>query len=110
MAGWFASQPEVQEMAASCLRIIATGYVFYAWQMVLVAAFAEASDTRTSALVNIICFWFVKLPLAYFLVVTLDLAQNGVFYVVTGAYCLATVVAFVLFRRGSWKTRELSLS
>lgn len=99
----FTDDPRVMAVAASALRIIALGYLFYAWQMVTLQAFNGAGDTSTPTWINLGCFWGVQIPMAWVLAVPLGFEQDGVFMAVTGCYSLAAVVGVVLVRRGRWK-------
>jgi putative MATE family efflux protein len=62
----FTSETDVVRTAVTCLRILAIGYISYAWGMVLVQGFNGAGDTTTPTLINLVAFWLVQLPLAYF--------------------------------------------
>jgi putative MATE family efflux protein len=103
----FTSEPEELAYAASCLRIVACGFLCYAYGMVFVQAFNGAGDTRTPTLLNLACFWALKIPLAYVLAVPLGLGPNGVFIAITAAYSALTLLAVVFFRRGKWKTNQV---
>jgi putative MATE family efflux protein len=103
LAGLLTDDPAVLDHAAQALRIISFGYVFYAWEMVLLNAFNGAGDTKTPSLVNIVAFWVVQLPLAWLLSHTWGWGANGVFASVAAASSLSAVLAFVMFRRGRWK-------
>lgn len=95
--------PAVLAYGARGLRIVSCGYVFYAWEMVLLNAFNGAGDTRTPSLVNIVAFWVVELPLGWLLAHVLGWGPDGVFVAIAFAYSLAAVLAFLAFRRGRWK-------
>jgi Na+-driven multidrug efflux pump len=43
----FSSNEEVIRYGAQCLKIVAFGYVFYGYGMVIVQSFNGAGDTRT---------------------------------------------------------------
>ena len=105
--GLFTDEPEVRTIAASALRIIALGYLFYAWQMVTIQAFNGAGDTLTPTWINLACFWGIQIPLAWILAVPLGLRQDGVFTAVAACYSIAAVVGVVLVRRGGWKSVKL---
>ena len=87
----FTKDAGVVPVAASALRLISYGYVFYAWGMVIVQAFNGAGDTYTPTVINIICHWAWQIPLAWFLSFRANLGPDGVF------------LAIVAFRRGKWK-------
>ncbi|HET8932325.1 MAG TPA: MATE family efflux transporter [Polyangiales bacterium] len=103
----FTEDPAELALAASCLRIVALGFLCYAYGMVLVQAFNGAGDTRTPTLLNLFCFWFFKIPLAYLLAMSLGLGPNGVFIAITCAYSALALLALWLFRRGHWKTQHV---
>jgi putative MATE family efflux protein len=103
IAGLLTDDPGVLAYAGQGLRIISLGFVFYAWEMVLLNAFNGAGDTRTPSLVNIVAFWVVELPLAWLLSHALGWGADGVFASIAFAYSLSAVLAFFAFRRGRWK-------
>lgn len=107
VVGLFSPPEEVARYGAECLRVLAYGYVFYAWEMVLVQSFNGAGDTATPTWINLGCFWFFQIPLAWYLSVTAAWGPSGVFWAITISYALSTMVAMVLFRRGRWKTKQV---
>ena len=57
LIGIFASDPEVAPYGIRCLRIVAAGFFFYGYGMVLTQAFNGAGDTRTPTWINLFCLW-----------------------------------------------------
>ena len=100
---WFNATPEVVKSGALCLQIIALGYIFYAYGMVVTQAFNGAGDTRTPTKINLISFWFFQLPLAYVSALVLGWGTIGVFLAITLAEVLLAVLAMVWFKKGKWK-------
>ena len=103
----FTTDPEVARYAVECLRIIAFGFLFYAYGMVLTASFNGAGDTTTPTLLNIAVFWAWEIPLAWFLAEHTPLGPRGVFVSVAVAFSTLALVSAVVFRRGRWKSRVL---
>jgi len=104
IAAFFAKEKEVIENAAQCLNIIALGYLFYAFGMVLVQSFNGAGDTRTPTIMNFFIFWMMQIPLAYLLAITFSLNSAGVYWAIVISESTFTVVGYFLFKRGRWKT------
>jgi putative MATE family efflux protein len=103
---WFYTDvPDVAVYGVACLRIVAYGFLFYAYGMVLGQSFNGAGDTWTPTIINLFVFWLWEIPLAYVLGVVLKLGPHGVFYSMTIAFSTLAVVSALLFRRGKWKTR-----
>ncbi|MBO6531628.1 MAG: MATE family efflux transporter [Muricauda sp.] len=100
---WFNATPEVVKSGALCLQVIALGYIFYAYGMVVTQAFNGAGDTRTPTKINLISFWFFQLPLAYVSALVLGWGAIGVFLAITLAEVLLAVLAMVWFKKGKWK-------
>jgi Na+-driven multidrug efflux pump len=107
LSSFFTSQPDELRYAAECLRIVALGFLFYAYGMVLVQAINGAGDTRTPTLLNVLAFWCFKIPLAYLLALQLELGPKGVFIAITAAYSGLALMAAFAFRRGTWKTQRV---
>lgn len=86
-----------------CLRIIAAGFPFYAYGMVLSQSFNGAGDTFTPTMLNLIVFWLWEIPLAWVLAVGLGMGPRGTFLAVAIAFSTLAVAAGAIFRRGRWK-------
>lgn len=100
---WFNTTPEVVKSGALCLQVIALGYIFYAYGMVMTQAFNGAGDTGTPTKINLIAFWFFQLPLAYISALVLGWGATGVFVAITAAEILIAVLAMIWFKKGKWK-------
>lgn len=100
---WFNATPEVVKSGALCLQVIALGYIFYAYGMVVTQAFNGAGDTKTPTKINLISFWFFQLPLAYISALVLGWGAIGVFLAITLAEVLLAVLAMIWFKKGKWK-------
>ncbi|MBG9374761.1 MATE family efflux transporter [Panacibacter sp. DH6] len=102
--GIFTNDVVVKEIAAEALRIITAGYIFYGVGMVIVSSFNGAGDTWTPTWINLFGFWLFQIPLAYLLAQYFKMGPTGVFIAIPVAETLMAVAAFILFRRGKWKT------
>ncbi len=100
----FNTTPDVVKYGSLCLRILASGYIFYGYGMVVINAFNGAGDTKTPTYINFVCFWLLQLPFAYFMAVTLNFGPSGVFWAITLAEVLIAIIAVVWFKKGTWKT------
>ncbi|HEY8403978.1 MAG TPA: MATE family efflux transporter [Flavobacteriales bacterium] len=107
LVSFFTEQEEIRKVAENALHIIAIGFVFYGVGMVMVNAFNGAGDTWTPTWINLICFWFFQIPLAYFLSFSMDMGPKGVFIAIPVAETAVTIASFILFRRGKWKTIQV---
>ncbi len=103
IVGWFNHTPNVVDNGALCLQIIAMGYIFYAYGMVVTQAFNGSGDTQTPTKINLIAFWLFQLPLAYSLAFIFDYGAQGVFIAITAAEVLLASIAMLWFRKGHWK-------
>ena len=100
---FFTSDPIAIKEGTMCLRILAIGYVFFAYGMVLSQAFNGAGDTRTPTFVNIIAFWVVQIPLAYFLADYMMLGSKGVYITIGVSESILALITIWIFKKGKWK-------
>ena len=105
---FFSNRMETIQYGADALRIMSYGYMFYAWGMVMTQAFNGAGDTMTPTRINLVCFWFLQIPLAWTLAQKVQLGPSGVFWSIALAESVLAVVAILIFRRGRWKQTELA--
>ena len=103
----FTDDQKVIASGMDCLRIISYGFAFYGFGMVMVQAFNGAGDTRTPTIINLVCFWGMEIPLAYFLARVLHFGQNGVYFAIIIAESTLTLLSIYLFRKGTWKTEKV---
>ena len=103
----FTTEPEVVKYGSLCLRVIAAGYVFYGYGMVVINAFNGAGDTKTPTYINFICFWLIQLPFAYVVAVYWDYGPAGVFWAITLAEVLIAIIGILWFKKGYWKSIEV---
>jgi len=103
--GLFTTDPNVVPYGVDCLRIVAFGFLFYAWGMVITQSFNGAGDTWTPTIINLFVFWLWELPLAYVLAFVFAIGPRGVFLAMTIAFSTLALVSALVFRRGKWKTK-----
>ena len=100
----YTTDPKVAPYATACLRIVSTGFVFFAYGLVFTQSFNGAGDTWTPTWINLGCFWALQIPLAWLLAIRLEMGPIGVFIAMTVAFSTLAVVSGVIFSRGWWKT------
>ncbi|MDH4046868.1 MAG: MATE family efflux transporter [Gammaproteobacteria bacterium] len=106
IVGLFTSDEAVLPYGISCLRILGVGFPIYAVGMIMVQALNGAGDTYTPSLLNFICFWLMQIPLAYWLSSQAGLGPNGAFAAVVASESALSILAWLVFRRGNWKSRQ----
>jgi putative MATE family efflux protein len=111
LAPWIVSiytdDPGVAPYATSCLRIVSTGFVFFAYGLVFTQSFNGAGDTWTPTWINLGCFWILQIPLAWLLAIHYKMGPQGVFIAMTVAFSSLAIVSGVIFKRGWWKGRQV---
>jgi putative MATE family efflux protein len=107
LIGIFTSDADVAAYGVRCLRIVAAGFLFYGYGMVLTQSFNGAGDTRTPTLIHLFCLWCWEIPLAWVLAHPLGFGPTGVFIAVSVAFSTLAVVSAWLFRKGQWKLQRV---
>jgi len=105
--GIFVDEGAVLTNGVLALRIISIGFLCYALGMVLMQSFNGSGDTITPSKINFFSFWLFEIPLAYALAIPLNMGLTGAAIAIVSAETLLTFLAFILFRQGKWKLREV---
>jgi putative MATE family efflux protein len=100
----FTDDTAVIEYGANALQIIALGYIFYGYGMVVTQSFNGAGDTLTPTLLNLFGFWCFQIPMAYLLAKKTDLGSTGVYVAISIAESCIAIAGIIIFRKGKWKT------
>ena len=103
----FTQDPAVVPLAVTCLRIISTGNIGYAYGMVMLQAFNGAGDTLTPTIVHFFGFWLLEIPLAYALAIPFGMRANGAYIAIVVAECAIAAAGIILFRQGRWKRQQI---
>jgi len=101
------SDENLIQKGAESLRIISYGFLAYGYGMVVLHAFNGAGDTLTPTKINVLCFWFIEIPLAYLLAKVFGFAEHGVFWAIVIAESVLTVTSIIIFRKGRWKEKKV---
>ena len=101
----FIQDTHVVPFGVACLRTVSLGFLFYAYGMVMSQAFNGAGAVWTPTFINLFCFWFWQLPLAYALAHIFGYGPRGLFAAITIAWSTYAVVSAAIFKRGRWKTK-----
>ena len=103
----FSADPNVIAIGAEWLRILSYSLFVYGWWMVSVQAFNGAGDTTTPTWINVVFFWLIQIPLAWYLALHLDLRETGVFWAVFVSETSVGLFTLWLFSRGRWKAAQV---
>jgi Na+-driven multidrug efflux pump len=101
----FTTKPAVLSYGSDSLTIVALGFTFYGFGMVVETSFNGAGDTWTPTWINLFIFWIFEIPLAYLLAYYFGMGPRGVFWAITMAFSLLAVVSGLLFKLGYWKRK-----
>ncbi len=104
---FFTNDAAIIPFGVDSLRIFGVGFIFFGIGMILTQAFNGAGDTKTPTMINVVCFWLIQIPLAYFLAYNTNLNVNGVVLAVPIAETILALIAWYFFRKGAWKKVEV---
>lgn len=103
----FSENAVVIEQGALALRVLCGGYVFYGWGMVMAQAINGAGDSWTPTMLNLVCFWLIQIPLAWFLVKKMDTGPVSISIAVVISESILALLCILFFKKGKWKTTKV---
>jgi Na+-driven multidrug efflux pump len=103
----FSSDPALDEIAASYLRIATAGYLVVAFSMVLQQCIAGAGDTLPPMIISIINIWVIQVPLSFLLTSIDSIGFFGVRWAMVISSTLGAIAYVIYYRSGRWKRRRV---
>jgi putative MATE family efflux protein len=98
-------EPEVIEMGAHFMHIMALSFGFFGVQMVMSGALAGAGNTMAAMALSLIAFWILRFPVAWVLAIPAGLGPDGVFWSFPISNVISALIAVGWFWRGTWIRR-----
>jgi MATE family multidrug resistance protein len=99
LARIYSHDPEVIEAAAALLPIAAIFQVFDGTQAVGCGVLRGAGDTRAAAVINLLGYWVIALPIGAWLAFAFDLRARGLWWGLTSGLCLVAIALVIRIQR-----------
>jgi MATE family multidrug resistance protein len=99
LAGLYTSDPAVGALAAALIGIAGAFQVFDGIQVVSIGILRGAADTRVPAVVNLVGYWVIGLPLGAWLGIGRGLGPQGLWWGLTAGLASVAVLLLVRVRR-----------
>lgn len=102
IASTMTHDPTTIKFTSSYLRINAFCEPFLAIAMVLMGAMQGAGDTRMNMWISLFCNWVIRLPIAWYLAITLGMQTNGVWYAMVSSVLMCALLCTLRYQSGRW--------
>lgn len=99
IAGWFVRDPAVIVLAAQLLIVGAVFQLVDGLQVIAAAVLRGISDVRLPAIITLVAYWGIALPLGYALGIAGPLGAVGIWIGIAGGLAFAAVFLAVRFHR-----------
>ncbi len=103
----FSDGQPLNPVAVECLRFFCVGNFMFAFAAVFLQAFNGVGDTRTPSYINLVAFWVIEIPLAYWLSRSTGLKVEGIFIAVLIGHAVSVLASGFIFARGGWMKKQL---
>lgn len=100
----FTDTPELIDMSMRMLRILAVGYIAFAFSQVPIGVIRGAGDTMTPMWISFATTIIIRLPLAYLLAYLMKTPESIYISLLT-VWLLNTVFSLIAYQRGKWRTK-----
>ncbi|MCM5664366.1 MATE family efflux transporter [Galbibacter mesophilus] len=99
----------VIKIGAKFIQIMAPSFGLLGVQQVLNGVFNGAGLTTASMLLSVCVLWVIRFPLAFILTHKTSLSYEGIWWAFPVSNALAALIAFVYFKRGTWKYKGVQV-
>lgn len=102
LAAFMSHDPKAIEYTVSYIRINCLSEPFLAVNWVLSGALQGAGDSRLPMWVSIFHNWMIRLPLAYYLAIYLNMGPNGAWIAMTTSVVVSAILIAWRYQSGKW--------
>jgi putative MATE family efflux protein len=92
----------VLDLGTRFMRLLVVANLATAFSMVWGAVMSGAGDTRPPMAISILANWAVKLPLAYWLAISLGIGVEGIWWAMAISIVFESVALLIWYRRDRW--------
>ena len=103
IASIFTSDPKVLPLAAQYLQINGISEPFLALAIILTGALEGAGQTRLPTAATILTLWIVRVPLTYYLTITLGLHSTGAWISMAATAIISGLIILAIFKWTRWQ-------
>ncbi|MBN2753482.1 MAG: MATE family efflux transporter [Candidatus Goldbacteria bacterium] len=89
------------------LRIVSPFYLLMGVGLLAGAAFNGAGSTKTPMSINIVAFFALQIPLAFFLSRNPAIGHKAIFISIASVFIFQGIVGWIFYKKGHWKTKEI---
>jgi len=107
IASVFTSDLQVLPLAAQYLQINGISEPFLALGMILTGALQGAGETRLPTAATILTLWVARIPLTYYLAITLQMGALGAWIAMSATTILSGLVMVGIFKWSKWQDKKV---
>lgn len=102
ITGLFFREPDILAYGAAVLRILAVGLPFMGLYLMIENVYTGVGENRPTMVLNIIHSWILEIPAVYITTRLLGLSQTAVWWSLSGALVVSSLLYLWYYRRGQW--------
>jgi len=99
----FTSDVNVINIGYNYLVIVCSFYILFTSMFVTGGVMRGAGDTLIPMIITLIALWFVRIPLAYFL--SLSMGVNGIWWAIPIGWSVGLILSYAYYKTGRWKKK-----
>ncbi len=107
IVSFFTQDAHVRRLTISYLRVNAISEPFIGLTMTLSGALQGAGDTRSPTVVTLVTMWLLRLPLTYWLCITLKLGATAAWWAMAISMIASGIIISGVFARGKWRDTRI---
>ncbi len=100
---FFTDDTEVIAIGQDYLVIVSSFYLLFSAMFTVNGVLRGAGDTLIPMFITLFSLWLIRIPVAYFL--SGKIGETGIWWAVPIAWFAGTVVSYIYYLSGNWKTK-----